>query len=126
MTPPTGTIIDELLDSNPRLEAVGSAPSHEQNQRDSGTPATMMDLKQSIGFHAETCPAGRKLHRWGKIACVMLGVVLCLQLLIAGLGRSYLRDTVRTVLREEMGRTVAVEQPAWTPLVPSAFAKGTP
>jgi hypothetical protein len=124
MTPPTGTMFEELLDSDPMLEAVGERPSHDQLARDSNTLATVLDLKEGLGFHARTCETARVVKRWTKIACVGIGVVLALQLLIAGLGRSYLRDTVRTVLREEMSHTAKVDQPAWAPLIPSAFAKG--
>jgi len=123
MAPPHDTIIDELLDSNPRLDAVREQTPDEL-RHDAAEAATVASVRAAIERHAHGCPAGHKLHRWGKIACVMLGAVLALQVLIAGLGRSYLRDTVRQVLREEIGHMAKTEQPQWSPLVPSAFAKG--
>jgi hypothetical protein len=123
MTPPFGTNINDLLDSDPRLEAVGERPSHEQLAKDANTTATVLDLKESIGFHARTCATAKVVKRWTKVACVLFGVVLIVQIYREAIIRQIVRDAVR----EEMGqlsKVAAVEQPQWSPLVPSAFAKG--
>lgn len=124
MTPPHGSSLSDLTDSDPNLPAVDAEIGPQQLVRDAGEPATVASVREAIRHHLATCPAPRKLHRWTKLACVMIGVGLALQVVLAVAGRSILRETVRTAVREEMGKMAAVEQPQWPALVPSAFAKG--
>jgi len=126
MTPP---ILEELLDSDPRLQAVPEPLSHEQNAKDAKTPATMLDLKTGLHVHVDTCPTARIVKRWTKVACVLIGIVLALQVVTAAMGRAYLRETVREVVRDEMQhRRPVAETPSAPWLIPQAVAatKGNP
>lgn len=126
MIPP---VLEELFDSDTRLKAVPEAPSHEQILHDANTAATMADLREGLRAHADGCPTANIVKRWVKIACVLLGVVLTLQLVTAAMGRAYLRETVREVVRDEMQQRRPIAEAPSTPwLIPQAIAatKGTP
>ena len=124
MTPPIGTAINELLDSNPRLEAVGDRPSHEQLAKDAATPATVLDLKEGIGFHARTCSTARVVKRWTKVACVGIGIVLAVQVY----REAIIRQVVRDAIRDEMKHAPAGEVTRAPAIINQAQAatKGTP
>jgi hypothetical protein len=98
---------------------VGDRPSHEQLAKDANTPATVLDLKEGIGFHARTCPTARAVKRWTKVACVLAGAVLILQIYRETIIRQIVRDAVRT----EMSQVRVADAPRAPMLIPQAHAE---
>jgi hypothetical protein len=99
----------------------GTSTSQEL-EREAEEPASVLSVKMAVSYHVRTCPALRKLRQWAMVACMLIGVVLAFQFLIAAFGRTVLKDVVREAIKEERGHPTmaAGRRSPW--LVPEAAA----